>query len=67
MKVIDAENPLDLSQSLVSSLKFPPVIRISLAMTSGEELFVRKCNVGRCPFPFEQFLGSLHQTSKIVR
>jgi hypothetical protein len=56
MTVIDAENPLDLSrepseQSEVSS-RHPDKARYD----PREELFVRKCNAGRRPFLFEQFL-----------
>jgi hypothetical protein len=56
MKVIDAENPLALSQepseqSEISS-RHPDKARYDLR----EELFVGKCNAGRCPFLFEQFL-----------
>ncbi|MCU1226494.1 MAG: hypothetical protein JWQ42_4587 [Edaphobacter sp.] len=56
MKVIDAENPLDLSQepseqSEVSS-RHPDEARYDLR----EELFVWRCDAGRCPFFFEQFL-----------
>jgi len=56
MKVIHAENPLDLSQQSSEepevSSRHPDEARYDVR----EELFVGKCDLGRCPFLFEQFL-----------
>jgi len=56
MKVIDAENPLDLSQEQSQQSEVSSRHPDKACYDLREELFVRKCNAGRRPFLFEQFL-----------
>jgi hypothetical protein len=55
MKVIDAENPLDLSQEPSEQSEVSSSHTDKSRYDLREELFVGKCNAGRCPFLFEQF------------
>jgi hypothetical protein len=57
MKVVDAENPLDLSEKASQESEVPSGHPYEARYDLRDELLLRKRNAGWGPSPFEQFLN----------